>query len=462
MGSIMINGVEFPAVRVDELPAISNPDIASARAPAMLGGTAGHLTVDQIREFLVTLVGLATDADLAAAIAVIKGTATAGFDTLGEIEQVIMTLKGGVSTSFDTLAEIANALGLRLRVDAAQGLSPLQKGQARVNADVAATAGFRDKIINGDGRISQITYTTVADDTYWCDQHYVLTQTAAITPTIIADVADGLPSMMRLTQTQTTAQRMGNAQIVEAAEAKRLRGKQVTLGGILRNSSGQAIRYAVLEWTGTADVVTSDVVLNWASGSYGAGGFFLASNITVAAVGSITPTAAILAEWDITANISSACNNIMVVYWTEGTAAQNVTLDMVWGLVPGDATLETWPYASRHPQQEMSLCQRYLYRVNWVSGGVAVPGGGHIQNTTSAYLNFAMPVAMRIPPSFSFGGTLQLGIGGANVSVTGITTSYGSEIAQALLVATTGVVAGQSCELGLPSSAEWVMWDARL
>ena len=269
---------------------------------------------------------------------------------------------GTVQGAIDEIVELkANNSDLESLVSGAevQSFTSAEKGQIIANIGGGVLAGFRDKLINGDGSISQASYTTVGDDAYWCDQHYVLTQTAAITPTVLSDVANGLPSMMRLTQSQATAQRMGNAQIVEAQVSKRLRGKKVTLGGKMRCSSAQVIRYAVLEWTGAADAVTSDVVLNWASGSYAAGGFFLASNLVVAAVGSITPAANTVTDCYLLADISSACNNLVVLYWTEGTAAQNVTLDMAWGLVEGDASAEKWPYSARHPEQEFALCQRY-------------------------------------------------------------------------------------------------------
>jgi len=249
----------------------------------------------------------------------------------------------------------------------------LSQHRAWLNFD-NALGGIRDKIINGAGEINIRSYTTVADDTYWCDRHYVLTQTAAITPTIITDPATRIPTMMRLSQSQAAAQRMGNAQIIEAAVSKKFQGKQVTLGGKVRCSSSQPIRYAILEWFGTADAVTSDVVANWASASFTAGNFFLGSNLGVVAVGSITPAAGVITDWSVTGNIA-ASNNIIVMMWTEGTAAQNVTLDMTWGLVGGDATAETWPYEIRSPQQERSLCERYAedgivgWQGNTQSGG---------------------------------------------------------------------------------------------
>lgn len=229
----------------------------------------------------------------------------------------------------------------------------------------------------------------------------MLTQTAAITPTVITDIADGLPFMMRLTQTQVTAQRMGNAQIVEAAVAKRLRGKKVTLGGKLRSSLAQVIRYAVLEWTGTADAPTSDVVQLWTSSTYAPGGFFLGSNLAVSAVGSITLAANTITDFSLLADVSSACNNLIVFCWTEGTAAQNATVDLAWSLVEGDASAEKWPYAMRHPQQELALCLRYLqiFEKNYS------PGSGLFYASTLAIATVKLHAPMRTPPTVGFGAS---------------------------------------------------------
>jgi hypothetical protein len=340
------------------------------------------------------------------------------------VDQELLDLATAVQLLLDQKAgstETSNALASRIRFDAAQTLTKAQQGLARANMGAGVLSGLRDKIINGNGAISQRTYTTVADDAYWCDRHYVLTQTAAITPTILSDVANGLPSMMRLTQSQATAQRMGNATILEAAVSKPLRGKTVTLGGKLRCSASQAIRYAILEWTGTADAVTSDVVANWASGVYTPSNFFFASNLTVAAVGSITPSANALTDFALTASVSGSCNNLILVYWTEGTAAQNVTLDMAWGLVEGDCATENYPYEARHPQQELALCQWYCRRVERMVGNQF--------STTASSLTAYFP-EMRAAPSgvatTLLMTTLQLvGVGTATslAALTAVTTT---------------------------------------
>lgn len=212
-------------------------------------------------------------------------------------------------------------------------------------------------IINGDGQINQRFATSQADDTYAWDRHYVLTQTGAVGISTV-DGGDGAPYMMRLTQSQASAQRMGVATILEARDSTVARGGPITLSGKLESSTAQTIRYAILEWTGTADSVTSDVVLDWTSGTYTAGNFFLASNLTVAATGSLALSATTLTDFELTASISSSCNNLIFFVWTDATAAQNVTLDVRWQAEQG-ATATPW-----HPRRysvELIRCQRYLF-----------------------------------------------------------------------------------------------------
>ncbi len=220
-------------------------------------------------------------------------------------------------------------------------------------------------LINPDGRIDQrhasLTSGDVAtaDDSYGGpDRWYSLTETASINVRTLQDGENGVPYCQRLTQSQASAQRMGRAQIIEGINCRHARGQTVTLSGRIRCSSSQAIRYAVLEWTGTADSVTSDVVSNWASGSYTAGGFFLGSNLTVAGVGAITPAAN---TWtDLTAlspTLSGSLNNLIVLIWTEGQAAQNVTLDFRLKLEVG---AQATAFVPRSLGEELALCMRYF------------------------------------------------------------------------------------------------------
>lgn len=227
-----------------------------------------------------------------------------------------------------------------------------------LTADDIDVVGLQNLLINGNGAINQRAATSQADDTYAWDRWYVLTQTAAVGVSTLSNVTNGLPSMMRLTQTNATAQRMGVAQIMESANSRFYRNKKLTLGGSLRYSAPATVRYAILEWTGTADAVTSDVVLSWTSTTFAAGGFFLASNVTVAAAGSLALAANTLTDFALTATISSSCNNLIVLFWTDAAASHTTTLDLAAHLFRGEFTAAAKP-APRLFGAELALCQRF-------------------------------------------------------------------------------------------------------
>jgi hypothetical protein len=186
-------------------------------------------------------------------------------------------------------------------------------------------------------QVNQRQGGTVTDDTYTVDLWYVLTQTASISYSQQTLQENGLATNIRLTQTQAAAQRIGLAIILEAKDSQWHRGQSLTFRPRVRISNSQPIRMAVLEWTGTADSVTSDVVLDWTNGTYTASNFFLAANLTVTGVSASTPSAATWTDMSpLTVTVGSSCNNLIVFLWTEGTAAQNVTLDIGRArLVPG-------------------------------------------------------------------------------------------------------------------------------
>lgn len=274
---------------------------------------------------------------------------------------------------------------------------------------VAAAAGFRNRLINGNGAINQRSATSQADDTYAWDRHYVLTQTGAIGVSTLTDVANGLPSMMRATQSQASAQRMGIAQIIEAANCKDLRGQAVALIGKLRCSSAQAIRYAILEWTGTADSVTSDVVNSWTNATFTAGQFFNSTTLTVTAVGTLTPVANTVTDFLLPATLGSSGNNVIVMIWTEGTAAQNVTLDVAWQFAKGDFTGQTYPIEARSRTEEEILCMRY-YEYNFDGYTASV----FDSDTTSGVISTAsvsFKVAKRGTPTVALSNNYNLQFG---------------------------------------------------
>ncbi len=289
--------------------------------------------------------------------------------------------------------------------------APDKSGTLAVTSDIPASVNVDNRVLNSGFAIDQRvnSATSVADDTYCLDGFYVLTQTASIQVTQQTDQESGSPYSIRLTQNQAAAQRMGLAQIIEARNCKDVRTALSALAARVRFSTAAAVRYAILEWTGTADSVTSDVVLDWTSASYAAGGFFLAANVTVAAVGSMTPSANTWTNLnELQATLSASCNNVILMVWTEGAAAQNVTLDIArfrWG--PG-TTAPTW----RQPEfsAELQKCQRYYFKTFPIGTAPAQAAGrsGDWEMTAPAALTgslgsfeYAYPVRMRTTPSIT-------------------------------------------------------------
>lgn len=289
-------------------------------------------------------------------------------------------------------------------------------------------AGYRNRLINGDMTVDQRNAgasTATADDVYCLDRWYALTQTAAVNVSRQTLQENGQPFNLRITQNQVAAQRVGVAQIIEAVNASQDRSQAMVLSARIRCSSSQAIRYAILEWTGTADAVTSDVVNDWTNGTFTAGQFFLAANLTVTAVGAVTPAANTWTDISLAGTLGASVNNVFVFIWTEGTAAQNVTLDV--GLVQLERGTTKTDFEYRPASLEWTLCQRYYWKVVAVSGDFPHIGAGVGVSATSAFVFVIFPVSMRGVPTLAQSTTAlydAVSGGGALEAVTSFGTIY--------------------------------------
>lgn len=290
---------------------------------------------------------------------------------------------------------------------------------ATIVSDVASTGqlqGFKNRLINGGFICAQRTAASNADDTYTpLDRWYALTQSNAIAVTQLSNPEDGAPNGARLTQSNASAQRVGIAQIIESINCRDLRGSKAVFMGRVRTSDGGTVGYAVLEWTGSADAVVSDVVNNWASTSYTAGNFFNSTTLSVLATGSVGTTANV---WrDLTAilsSVSSSCSNIIVVVWSTATMAQNATLDFNrMQFEPGysPTRFEQRPYST-----ELALCQRYFE----VGGGNAGPYWSGNTTSGESYVSAtAFKVTKRANPTVVLTNVANSGFGATPGTATG-------------------------------------------
>ncbi len=240
--------------------------------------------------------------------------------------------------------------------------------------------------------------TATSDDVYCFDRWYALTQTAAVNVSQLTNPENGYTHALRMTQNQASAQRMGLAQIIEGVNCIDMRGQNTVLVPRIRCSSSQAIRYAILEWTGTVDAVTSDVVLDWTSSTYTANAFFLAANLTVSVVGAVTPSANTWTSLTaITAAASASLNNAIVFIWTQGTAAQNVTLDFDYVQYQIGTTVGY--FERRQYGQELILCKRYFQTFAAPDGTTVVTLLGQATGLAAGKIILPLEVEMLTAPT---------------------------------------------------------------
>jgi hypothetical protein len=298
----------------------------------------------------------ANGSDVTVALSV-EGTTVAhfAFPTTTEILSTVFLRQDGTKELTGNLAVTATKTvdGRDVSVDGT-ALDDIAGGYSRGNALINGGFDFFQRTAPG-------TLTAVDDDAYGPDRWNILTQTASVQ---IQRVAGDVYSVNagRIKQNQASAQRMGLLQIVEAVDSKRFRGKTAIFQARVKCSASQAIRIAILEWTGTADAVTSDVVKDWTSATYTVDNFFLATGLTITAVAAVTPGADTWTAISVSGTVSASCNNIIAFIWTEATAAQNVTLDVTESGLYFGSVVRSWN--PRPVAHELAMCQRY-YEKSW-------------------------------------------------------------------------------------------------
>lgn len=323
----------------------------------------------------------------------------------------------------------------------------------------AQTAGFRNRLINAAFAINQRGATSVADDVYGFDRWYVLAESGSVTISALTNPEAGRPTGIRLTQPDASAKRIGLAQIVESANIRDLRAAAVAMAARVRCSAAQAIRIAILEWSGAADAVVSDVVNAWANASFAPSAFFVA-NISVTATGAATPIANAWTDLpQITGAFSGALTNAIVMIWSEAPLAQNATLDI--DQVQLEAGAACGAFARRSIGEELGLCQRYFEALSTAATG---SGGfsGYAASATIARTGGGFKVVKRAPPSLAYAGSnINVNHAGGNFTpsaVGNVSTSihgFGVDFVGA------GMTAGQGVSISI-QSPNALTFDAEL
>ena len=442
-----------------------------------VSGTGTVLSVDANA---ITLAKLATQA---AETVLANATAGAAVPTaLALAEQTVLgRITGGhvvglTAAQIRTLANVADGSQVNV-LEGVTGTAPIvagaiaAKSQAiSIAAATTAAAGSMsaaDKLrlnsmehnylINGGfdfwQRIVPTTATAMSDDVYNApDRWYSLVQ--AVNATINRNAGIGTSQYSCKLVAGGTTNRYGIAQIVEGRDSIPLRGQTVIAQCRVKpvNNAGSGTRkyrIALLEWTGTVDAVTSQLVKagQWANGTFTVNNFFANTTFTVVGCATVTATHNTETMLSVSGAVSASCNNLIVFIWTEDvpTHASDYVLIGEAGLFVGNAELLWSP--NNDINDERARCDRYCIAL----GGEVVYeviGNGFCYGTTTAAVAYFPPVQFRAVPIIGFTTVANFSVlntAGNLVACTGLTvnaTICSSRILYMAAVVASGLVAG--------------------
>ena len=348
---------------------------------------------------------------------------------------------------------------------------------AWTSAAPAASGVMPNVLINGGfdffQRIVPATATAMTDDVYNApDRWYSLVQGA--NATINRNAGIGTSQFSAKLIAGGTTNRYGIAQIVEGVNSIPYRGRtiiaQVRLKPVNNAGSGtRKYRIAILEWTGTVDTVTSELVVDWTSGTFTTAGFFASTTKTLVGTASVTATHNTETLLSVSGTVSASCNNLIVFVWVEDvpTHASDYVLIGEAGLYDG-STAQAWMPILM--QQELSLCQRYVIAVEPTGANTnQVFVAGLCNGVSSGAFLFRPPVPMFAVPSVSYTAVGDINITDdvtqdAVLTSLSITTDRSSNQAVRLVAAITGttLIPGYSAMLRLNKNAARVWLIAEM
>lgn len=332
---------------------------------------------------------------------------------------------------------MADLLGLRIAgaIDSKAGGGASAASQATVDAgtnttefvnpSTLANAGFHGKYHKnllyhslthhlwqeGD------TFNDIADDTYVADVWNVVQNGQAPDITSVAGSStDPLKRFFRCTFDSASSQ-AGIAQFLTSEDSVPHRGQTVSISADLWGTNITTLRMAVLEWQGTADAITSDVVATW-----GAGNPTLATNwVYLGTPAAITITTG-RARYEVeNLTVGIGANNLAVFIWTDAVEASGD----LWNVAR--VQLERGPVATEF------VARSYDEELAAVGPFAEAHGGDAVYQTfglaqctaaTTGFISIAHKFMKRIAASGAISTATDFGVtnsGGTVVALTGFT-----------------------------------------
>ena len=317
---------------------------------------------------------------------------------------------GTDDAKYVTSLAIKNSVNVPNVAPSTSGNILTSNGTAWTSAAAVSSGELHNALINGGFLLWQrittaTTATPMSDDVYNApDRWYSLVQGA--NATINRNTGTGLGTSQYSAKLVAggTTNRYGIAQIINSENSIPYRGKTVIAQCKVQptNNAGSGTRdyrIAILEWTGTADTVTSEVVADWTSGTYTTAGFFASTTLTLVGTAAVTATHGATSTLSVSGTVSTSCNNLIVFIWAEDvpTHASDYALIGECGLYVG-AVAQTWTPLSE--ELEKQRCYFYCYLLTH-------SGVGRAESATLVGVVSQFPT-MRTTPTASMLGTIKV------------------------------------------------------
>lgn len=275
----------------------------------------------------------------------------------------------------------------------------------------AGAAGFNllaDSLCH-DNWLGGLTFNDFTDDTYlsslWNGLHNGQPPDVAGTA---GGSSDPFTRYLKCTFDSASSQ-FGIVQFLDAATTKALRGQTVSISADLWGTTVTGMRMAVIEWAGTADTLTSDVVGTWAAGNP-----TLATSWSyIGTPATITITGSRVRYSVENIAISSTVNNLAVFIWTPALQGSTDVINIA--RVKMEIGALASPFAPTDPALERLRINKYLWVIDQTSNATNNGFGVKI-GTTQILTTHSLPVQMRA------GGVIISNVTGYTASAPGTTT----------------------------------------
>jgi hypothetical protein len=337
-------------------------------------------------------------------------------------------------------------------------------------ADSSASVGIRyqanfaagkNKIINGDFRINQRSFTSVSATGYCFDRWYAVVQGASqtYTPQVFtpgaAPVAgyEGTNFLRIVTVAGASNYAIINQRI---EDVRTFAGQTVTVSFWAKAGSGTpSVGLVVSQNFGsggsaTVDVyptapTTQSITTSWVRYSF---------NVSIPSIsGKTIGTSSFL-------DVSIQPNNAF-----QPVGQQTGTFDF-WGVqVEASNTATAFQTATGTIQGELSACQRYYWRQSAVGVNNYFTAGGLVESSTSGWATLIPPVTMRVTPtSVDYSGLILSDSAGAAFAPSAVTVFANGSGTNTVRVSTTisGATAGRWAYLRANSTNDYIGLGAEL